>query len=148
MKQTWIFVGVILGVGLLTLVLLLVFQDSSNPYEDDSDFTTMPSGVKYKDLRVGTGKEVVVGDHISVHYTGTLRNGKVFDSSRWGNKAFELRLDNSEVIRGWVEGIAGMKAGGRRILIIPPQLGYGAKQTGEIPANAVLYFDVEVLKVN
>jgi peptidylprolyl isomerase len=104
--------------------------------------------LKYIDLVEGKGKEVKTGDTALVHYTGTLRGGKKFDSSRDRGKPFEVTLGVGDVIRGWDEGIPGMKEGGKRKLIIPPELGYGAKGQGrDIPPNSELIFEVEVLKV-
>ena len=106
------------------------------------------------DAVVGNGNEAVPGRQVTVHYTGWLyeagradNKGQQFDSSR-GGEPFAFRLGAGEVIRGWDEGVAGMKVGGRRTLIIPPDLGYGARGAGSvIPPNATLVFDVELLDV-
>ena len=113
----------------------------------DDGTTTTPSGLKYSDEVVGTGREAKAGDHVTVHYTGTLENGSKFDSSRDRHRPFEFDLGAGRVIRGWDEGVAGMKVGGRRRLVIPPELGYGQRAMGPIPAGSTLHFDVELLDV-
>src|SRR4051794_17328866 len=109
-----------------------------------ADFKT-----KIVDIRAGTGAECKDGDSVSVHYTGTLENGTKFDSSRDRGEPFSFPLGQGQVIKGWDEGIATMKPGGRRKLIIPGDLGYGASGTpdGKIPPNATLIFDVELLRI-
>lgn len=110
--------------------------------------TATPSGLQYRDDQVGTGAEAKPGDHVSVHYTGTLTDGRKFDSSRDRSGAFEFDLGAGRVIRGWDEGVAGMKVGGRRTLLIPPQLGYGSRGAGNvIPPDATLVFEVELLGI-
>ena len=106
------------------------------------------SGLKYEDLVTGDGDVAQVGQQVSVHYTGWLTDGSKFDSSVDRNQPFEFSLGRGMVIRGWDEGVAGMKVGGKRKLTIPPQLGYGAQGAGGvIPPNAVLVFEVELLGV-
>ena len=106
------------------------------------------SGLKYWDLRVGTGTEAVKGKTVRVHYTGWLTNGKKFDSSVDRGQPYQLKLGAGEVIKGWDEGIAGMKVGGRRKLEIPPALAYGDRgYPGAIPPKATLIFEVELLGV-
>ena len=101
-----------------------------------------------EDLIVGTGKEVKSGDVITVHYTGWLENGTEFDSSLSpGREPLVITLGIGQVIKGWDEGIPGMKVGGKRRLTIPPHLGYGNRAVGSIPANSTLIFDVELLDV-
>jgi len=110
--------------------------------------TTTASGLQYIDQAVGTGAQPQAGQTVTVQYTGYLDNGKVFDSSVQRNQPFEFVLGAGQVIRGWDEGIASMKVGGKRRLIIPPQLAYGAQGAGGvIPPNARLTFDVELLGV-
>ncbi len=105
-------------------------------------------GLQIEDAVVGTGDEAVVGKRVSVHYTGTLLDGKKFDSSRDRGQPFQFNLGAGEVIRGWDQGVAGMKVGGQRKLTIPPELGYGSRGAGgAIPPNATLLFDVELLGV-
>ena len=109
---------------------------------------TTASGLKYVDLIVGTGREAAAGDLVSVHYTGWLTNGTKFDSSVDRREPFSFPLGGGKVIRGWDEGVAGMKVGGKRKLTIPPQLGYGSRGAGGvIPPNATLVFDVELLEI-
>ena len=106
------------------------------------------SGLKYEDTLVGDGATAVAGQKVSVHYTGWLTNGTKFDSSKDRNDPFEFKLGAGQVIRGWDEGVQGMKIGGTRKLTIPPQLGYGARGAGGvIPPNATLVFEVELLAV-
>jgi FKBP-type peptidyl-prolyl cis-trans isomerase len=111
----------------------------------DQEVTT-ESGLKYTDITVGSGREAALGDTATVHYTGWLTDGKKFDSSVDRKEPFSFRVGAGQVIKGWDEGVAGMKIGGKRKLTIPPQLGYGARGAGGvIPPNAILIFDVELL---
>ena len=114
--------------------------------------TMTASGLQYEDTVTGQGDEARAGQSVRVHYTGWLFNdgkqGAKFDSSRDRNDPFEFPLGGGMVIKGWDEGVAGMKVGGQRTLIIPPQLGYGARGAGgAIPPNATLKFDVELIAV-
>jgi FKBP-type peptidyl-prolyl cis-trans isomerase FkpA len=109
---------------------------------------TTPSGLKYEDLQEGSGADAKTGDTVDVHYTGWLTNGTKFDSSLDRNRPFSFQIGAGRVIKGWDEGVAGMKVGGKRKLMIPPELGYGARGAGGvIPPNAELVFEVELLKV-
>ena len=109
---------------------------------------TNPSGLKYIDEKVGTGASPEKGKRVKVHYTGTLTDGKKFDSSVDRKEPFEFVIGIGQVIRGWDEGVMSMKVGGKRKLIIPAALGYGARGAGGvIPPNAELHFDVELLDV-
>lgn len=114
---------------------------------------TTASGLQYEDITVGSGAEATAGMHVTVHYTGWLQNadgsaGNKFDSSKDRNDPFEFPLGAGHVIKGWDEGVKGMKVGGVRKLIIPASLGYGARGAGGvIPPNATLIFEVELLGV-
>jgi peptidylprolyl isomerase len=109
---------------------------------------TTDSGLKYIDVKVGDGETAKKGDTVSVHYTGTLKDGTKFDSSKDRNQPFSFPLGAGRVIKGWDEGVAGMKVGGTRKLIIPPELGYGKRGAGNvIPPDAELHFEVELLKI-
>ena len=109
---------------------------------------TTASGLQYEDTVVGSGAEAFSGKGVEVHYTGTLADGTKFDSSHDRKKPFSFRLGARQVIAGWDEGVAGMKVGGTRKLVIPPNLGYGAQGAGGvIPPNAQLTFVVELLRV-
>ncbi len=108
----------------------------------------MPAMLEKKDITVGAGAEAVTGKNVSVHYTGRLGDGKVFDSSKPRGEAFEFVLGGGMVIKGWDQGVAGMRVGGVRQLTIPPHLGYGARGfPGVIPPEATLYFEIELLAV-
>ncbi len=110
--------------------------------------TTTASGLVIEEMTLGDGAEAKAGGMVSVHYTGWLTNGSKFDSSVDRNEPFDFPLGRGHVIRGWDEGVAGMKVGGKRKLTIPPDLGYGARGAGGvIPPNATLVFDVELLAV-
>lgn len=109
---------------------------------------TTASGLKYTDVKVGSGASPVKGKQVKVHYTGTLENGRKFDSSVDRNEPFSFVIGVGQVIPGWDEGVMGMKVGGKRKLIIPSKLGYGERGAGgAIPPNATLLFDVELLDV-
>lgn len=120
----------------------------SSPKSDNTKMQEDVTELKIEDLVVGTGAEAVSGKLISVHYTGTLTNGTKFDSSKDRGTPFEFTLGAGQVIEGWDKGFAGMKVGGKRKLIIPSNMGYGAQGAGGvIPPNATLIFEVELLGV-
>jgi FKBP-type peptidyl-prolyl cis-trans isomerase len=134
--------------GLLLLCMGMMCAACSGP--QDGRFSSMVTGVKYFDEKVGAGEEAVKGASLTMHYTGWLyegdKKGKKFDSSR-GGSPFSFRFGAGEVIEGWDEGIKGMKVGGVRHLIIAPERGYGAGGAPpDIPPNATLYFEVELLR--
>ena len=137
---------------LITFVLVasLFGQDKDNkegPPKVEGKPTVTSDGLKYWDVKPGTGETAVPGMDVTVHYTGWLTNGKKFDSSVDRGQPFSFRLGGHQVIKGWDEGVAGMKVGGKRRLEIPPDLGYGSRGAGGvIPPNATLLFDVELLK--
>ena len=129
------------------VVLTLSLGVGGSMAENNQEFTT-PSGLKYVDQVVGTGEVAVVGKTANVHYTGWLENGKKFDSSVDRGQPFSFPLGAGRVIKGWDEGVQGMKVGGKRKLTIPSDLGYGSRGAGGvIPPNATLVFDVELLGI-
>ena len=115
--------------------------------QSDSNSKTTESGLTIIDLVLGEGDEAESGQTVTVNYTGTLENGEQFDTS-YGRAPFPFPLGGGRVIKGWDEGVAGMKVGGKRKLVIPPELGYCSINMGPIPANSSLIFEVELLKVN
>src|SRR4051812_3386334 len=122
-------------------------RGDDKPKQEQKVHTTN-SGLKYTEETVGTGKEAKSGDTVEVHYTGWLKDGTKFDSSKDRGRPFVFPLGAKKVIAGWDEGVAGMKEGGKRKLIVPPALGYGEKGfPGAIPPNAELTFEVELIKV-
>ena len=131
------------------MVLLLIVAGTAFAAPE---VVTTASGLRYQELTVGGGPEAKAGHKVSVHYTGWLdksgEKGKKFDSSLDRGKPFQFPLGAGRVIRGWDEGVAGMKVGGKRVLLIPAKLGYGSRGAGRaIPPNADLIFDVELLGV-
>src|SRR3990167_4288469 len=135
----------------LALLVCLVFPWSVHAATINQE-VAMPDGLKYTDLKLGTGIEASSGKKVTVHYTGWLdqngNKGNKFDSSVDRGQPFEFLLGVGQVISGWDKGVAGMKVGGKRLLKIPPQLGYGANGAGNvIPPNATLLFEVELLGV-
>ncbi len=132
---------------LLVLLAGLTACGGSDKKEAEEMITTA-SGLQYADQVVGAGDVAEAGDTVSVHYTGYLRNGAKFDSSLDRAQPFEFTLGAGQVITGWDEGVAGMRVGGKRKLVIPPDLGYGAQGAGGIiPGNATLVFEVELLEI-
>jgi FKBP-type peptidyl-prolyl cis-trans isomerase len=122
--------------------------DTTAPTKVTGDGTTTTDGLKYWDIKQGTGATATAGQTVTVHYTGWLTNGKKFDSSVDRNEPFQFGLGQHQVIKGWDEGVAGMKVGGKRQLHIPAALAYGDRGAGGvIPPGADLIFDVELLKV-
>ena len=123
--------------------------NTNAPTKVTGDGVKTESGLQYWDIKVGAGAVAKTGDKVKVHYTGWLTTGKKFDSSVDANQPFDFTIGAGDVIKGWEEGVAGMKVGGKRQLRIPPELGYGATGTpgGPIPPNATLIFDVQLLAV-
>ena len=144
-KRTRVIAAVVI-VGLLAAGAAYLFVPSLPGGSAGAEVTT-PSGLKYTDITVGNGPSPRPGQTAVVHYTGTLQNGAKFDSSRDKGQPYSFVLGTGTVIRGWDEGVATMKVGGRRKLVVPPALGYGATGNGTIPPNATLVFDVELLDV-
>ena len=122
-------------------------QEQASSGANMGDVTTTADGLQIQDLTVGTGQEAKSGDTVTVNYLGTLTNGTKFDSSYDRNQPFTTQIGVGQVIKGWDEGIVGMKVGGKRKLIIPPSLGYGSQAMGSIPPNSTLIFEVELLDV-
>ena len=144
--------ALILALAILGLVGIVPAQDKKTAAEGPTKVTgaptKTPSGLEYWDIKAGTGPVAQSGQKVKVHYTGWLTNGKKFDSSVDRGQPFEFMLGAGQVIKGWDQGVAGMKVGGKRQLKIPPSLGYGAAGAGGvIPPNATLIFDVELLGV-
>ncbi len=152
----------IAGVAAVILTAIVVFaQTPTNkpkvqvvrpnpnaPTKVTGDGVKTESGLQYWDIKLGLGPIAKAGDHVKVHYTGWLTTGKKFDSSVDANQPYEFALGQSEVIKGWDEGVAGMKVGGKRQLRIPPELAYGeAGHPPQIPQNATLVFDVQLLAI-
>ncbi|HVZ60471.1 MAG TPA: FKBP-type peptidyl-prolyl cis-trans isomerase [Terriglobales bacterium] len=138
---------VICAISLLMIAMAFAQSTSGGPTKVEGKGTTTATGLTYWDIKVGTGAEAKSGK-VKVHYTGWLTDGKKFDSSVDRGQPFEFQLGRGMVIKGWDEGVTGMKVGGKRQLKIPPQLGYGAQGAGGvIPPNATLIFDVELLDV-
>jgi peptidylprolyl isomerase len=147
-KYLWL--ALVLAAGVV--ILYLVSPSGSADEKKEGKFVTTDSGLKYQDTVEGKGDAAKKGDNVEVNYTGWLttdgkEKGKKFDSSI-GKKPFRFQLGAGEVIKGWDEGVAGMKPGGKRTLILPPALGYGARGAGDdIPPNSTLLFEVELLRI-
>jgi FKBP-type peptidyl-prolyl cis-trans isomerase len=140
--------GVVSGCGNTNKSNTSSAPSTSSPMKVNGQPTTTASGLQYWDIVVGTGATAAAGNTVKVHYTGFLTTGAKFDSSRDRGEPFSFPLGARQVIKGWDEGVAGMKVGGQRQLRIPPELGYGATGAGGvIPPNATLIFDVELLEV-
>jgi FKBP-type peptidyl-prolyl cis-trans isomerase len=123
-------------------------QDKDKKDKKEEKVITTKSGLKYVELKEGTGDEAKTGQIVEVHYTGWLKDGTKFDSSKDRNEPFKFPLGAGRVIKGWDEGVAGMKVGGKRKLIIPSELGYGKRGAGNvIPPDAELTFEVELLGI-
>jgi FKBP-type peptidyl-prolyl cis-trans isomerase len=126
----------------------LSLADEKSKDKPKEKVITTDSGLKYIELKEGTGKAAKAGDTVIVHYTGWLKDGTKFDSSKDRGDPFGFKLGAGRVIKGWDEGVAGMKVGGKRKLIIPPELAYGKRGAGNvIPPDAELTFEVELLKI-
>lgn len=153
-KFNWKNIFIALGFSVLVLsgfVLMSVINRESQDNNRDAGKAGVSEGgvdqLQIEDLEIGSGQEVKNGDTVSVHYTGTLTDGTKFDSSLDRGEPFSFTVGEGSVIKGWDEGLVGMKIGGKRKLTIPPELGYGDKQAGSIPPNSTLIFEIELLDI-
>ena len=158
MKRTALVIGaVIVIIGIIAVVIGMGTMDSGTtddkttapsaaPTASDAAATTLPGGLVSTDQVVGTGEAAVASSSVTVKYTGTLQDGTVFDSTeKQGGQPVTFPLDR--VIKGWQQGIPGMQVGGKRKLVIPPDLAYGSSNVGSIPPNSTLTFEIELLDV-
>ncbi len=148
-------IGLLVAAFALTTIFMLpsnveatTTKDGKAQETDMSEMTTLESGLQIQIHKAGEGEHPSKGDMVAVHYTGTLTDGTKFDSSHDRNEPITFPLGVGKVIKGWDEGIALLKPGGKATLVIPPHLGYGARAVGPIPANSTLVFEVELLSVN
>ncbi|MEK7572157.1 MAG: FKBP-type peptidyl-prolyl cis-trans isomerase [Patescibacteria group bacterium] len=151
MSKSLIIIAIV-GIIILAAFSYFIFgfnQSSQKivPPTQPTGSAAIPTELKIEDSEVGTGAEVKSGDTVVIHYTGTLPDGTKFDSSLDRNEPFETQIGVGQVIKGWDEGVVGMKVGGKRKLTIPPDMGYGTQAVGPIPANSTLLFDVELLEI-
>jgi FKBP-type peptidyl-prolyl cis-trans isomerase len=156
-KGIWVIVvilGLLVGVGIFFLTTsggspsAQVNPSQAPQVQTNTTQNASPSGeLKIEDETVGSGAEAKTGDTVSVNYVGTLQDGTKFDSSYDRNQPFDFTLGSGQVIKGWDQGVVGMKVGGKRKLTIPPDLGYGAQAQGPIPANSTLIFEIELLNI-
>lgn len=149
--QKHLITGIAVVAGLAVVAVFFIYNGSldsaTNPTAATGDATSTTGGLVVQDEVVGTGAEAAAGDILSVDYTGKLQDGTVFDTSV-GKQPINFPVGMGYVIPGWDQGLIGMKEGGKRILIIPPSLAYGAEQKGVIPPNSTLIFEVELVKVS
>lgn len=146
------FIISIVGIVIVFLILNIITSQKGYSKTPTTSPTTSPTTneaqLKIEDLQTGSGQEVKSGDTVTVNYTGTLEDDTKFDSSLDRNEPFTTQIGVGAVIKGWDQGIVGMKVGGKRRLIIPPSLGYGATGAADkIPANATLTFEIELLSI-
>ena len=142
--------GILAVSGVIVGLLVLALREPTPIVADETSIegmTKTDSGLQYLDRTVGTGKEAKKGNKVVVQYTGTFPDGKKFDSSVDRDEPFEFKLGAGRVIKGWDEGVAGMKEGGKRKLVIPYQLAYGEEGRDGIPPKSTLHFEVELIKV-
>ncbi|HSW47519.1 MAG TPA: FKBP-type peptidyl-prolyl cis-trans isomerase, partial [Candidatus Saccharimonadales bacterium] len=150
-------IAILIGLVVLAVFVYFAFglngKSSDAPQVDttiktNTDVAPVTDKLKIEDIQIGTGSaEVKSGDNISINYTGTLTDGTKFDSSYDRGTPFETQIGVGQVIKGWDEGVIGMKVGGKRKLTIPPDLGYGAQGQGSIPPNSTLIFEVELMGI-
>ncbi len=146
-KNQWLAVSIS-----LTMLAYLLFAGPvtslfNNPLAEVSDAQVSSTGLGVKEITLGSGPLAEPGDILTVHYVGTLEDGRVFDSSLGGDTPFSFTIGAGQVIRGWDEGLIGMRVGGRRLLTISPDYGYGGQGVGSIPPNSILIFQVDLLNV-
>ncbi len=122
-------------------------QVQTTPETATTEDVEIPDNLKIEDTQVGSGAAVKTGDTVSIHYAGTLEDGTPFDNSYDRGEPFETPIGAGQVIKGWDLGVVGMKVGGKRRLTIPPELGYGEQDKGNIPPNSTLIFDVELMEI-
>lgn len=135
-------------INIVLASMLVVGGLTLNSWAKEKKIVETKSGLKYEEIAVGKGEMPKKGQRVNVHYTGWLKNGTKFDSSVDRGQPFQFIIGIGQVIKGWDEGVATMKVGGKRKLIIPPQLGYGERGAGNvIPPNSELLFDVELLGI-
>lgn len=151
MSRNILITGIVVALALAVIVVFFIFNPftmQSNPALNPAsgDSTSSSSSLVVQDEVVGTGAVAEPGDTLTVNYTGKLADGTVFDTSV-GKTPFQFVLGEAQVIPGWDQGLVGMQVGGKRILIIPPSLAYGAQGNGPIPPNATLTFEVDLLSV-
>lgn len=145
-------IALVISLGVLLTAGYLIFGMPTTP-EAQNPATVVPqtkspsSNLKIEDIKIGTGSAVQSGDNISINYKGTLTDGTQFDSSYDRGVPFETQIGVGRVIKGWDEGVIGMKVGGKRKLTIPPELGYGEQGTQGIPPNSTLIFEVELMGI-
>lgn len=145
--------ALLIGVGVLLVALIFIFapiikKDRSLQIAQKGELMSTVEELIIEDLQEGTGEAVVSGDNITIHYTGMLTNGAVFDSSVERGEPFKTQIGVGQLIAGWDEGIPGMKVGGKRKLTIPAHKAYGNRNIGKIPANSTLIFDVELISID
>jgi FKBP-type peptidyl-prolyl cis-trans isomerase len=138
---------IVLAIGFAILIIINTESTGGGNAKEGEEITT-PSGLKITDLKVGSGKEAKKGDVVVVNYTGWLKDGTKFDSSLDRNEPLHFEVGESNIIKGWNEGVAGMRVGGKRKLVIPAELGYGPRGSPpKIPPNAELTFEIELLSI-
>lgn len=145
-KNEWVAIVIAVFVVGFFFVFGQMIIDIINPSAKSK--VMQQSELQIQDELVGTGEVAVTGKRVTVHYTGRFLDGNIFDSSVNRGEPFQFILGTGQVIKGWDQGVAGMKVGGKRILIVPPELGYGPNDYGPIPGGSILIFDVELLKVD
>ncbi|TSC70785.1 MAG: FKBP-type peptidyl-prolyl cis-trans isomerase FkpA [Parcubacteria group bacterium Gr01-1014_46] len=143
-KNEW--VAVVVSVFIVGFFFIFG-QGLVSMFSKTNESTAQTSQIMGQDIVVGTGEEAKTGSRVVVHYTGKFTDGNVFDSSVTRGEPFQFVLGSGQVIKGWDEGLVGMRVGGKRIVVVPPELGYGYQDYGPIPAGSTLIFEIELLKV-